>query len=148
MVAWDFGAFKELENLLTIKKALTQQLGFTTQWTLIMDGGQTTNVLTTLRSSTPSLASCRSVTNFAVRSPKLFSCLLGVWSEYGFTSCSLLSTRTMSMPCMAVLLCLKLRYVDLRCIVGKPVSSRWRLACNERKCEVLGIMQTPSEDTR
>lgn len=33
---------------------------------------------TSLRSSTPSLASCRSDTNLVVRSPKLFSCRLGV----------------------------------------------------------------------
>lgn len=33
---------------------------------------------TSLRSSTPSLASCRSDTNLVVRSPRLFSCLLGV----------------------------------------------------------------------
>lgn len=37
-------------------------------------------LLTTLRSKTPSLASCNKVTNLVVSSPKLFSCRLGVWS--------------------------------------------------------------------
>lgn len=36
--------------------------------------------LTTFRSSTPSLASCNKETNFVVKRPKLFSCLLGVLS--------------------------------------------------------------------
>lgn len=38
-------------------------------------------ILTTLRSKTPSLASCNKLTNFVVNKPRDFSCLLGVPGE-------------------------------------------------------------------
>lgn len=38
-------------------------------------------ILTTLRSKTPSLASCSKLTNFVVNKPRDFSCLLGVPGE-------------------------------------------------------------------
>lgn len=39
------------------------------------------HILTTLRSKTPSLASCSKLTNFVVNKPRDFSCLLGVPGE-------------------------------------------------------------------
>lgn len=103
-------------------------------------------MLTALRSSTPSLASCSSVTNLVVNNPRLFSCRLGVAgcidspiAPDSFRP----ESKSIQQPCLCLLL---VRLSKTTILAPKPSASRYRpenIPKHEAKTRVFERLNPP-----